>query len=261
MLDLAGARAHGASLARSGREQVAEVVSEMAGVPVERLLETDGERMLRLEELWRAASSVTKALWPASRRAPPQRLGLPIQAAHRLVSPARPHRRRQDRDGEGHRRVPLPLAPRDDAPRPSEYAERTPSRASSALPPGYVGHEAGGQLTEAVRKRPYQVLLLDEIEKAHRDVLEAFLQVFDEGRLTDGRGRTVDFTNTVIVMTSNLGADVTSRRRRAGASASAPRRPRRDGARRYEEAVMRGGARGSPPSSTTASTRCWRSRR
>jgi ATP-dependent Clp protease ATP-binding subunit ClpC len=69
-----------------------------------------------------------------------------------------------------------------------------------------VGHEAGGQLTEAVRRRPYQVILLDEIEKAHRDVLEAFLQVFDEGRLTDGRGRRVDFTNTVIVLTSNLGA-------------------------------------------------------
>jgi ATP-dependent Clp protease ATP-binding subunit ClpC len=73
-------------------------------------------------------------------------------------------------------------------------------------PPGYIGHEAGGQLTEAVRKRPYQVLLLDEIEKAHLDVLETFLQVFDEGRLTDGRGRTVDFTNTVIVLTSNVGA-------------------------------------------------------
>jgi ATP-dependent Clp protease ATP-binding subunit ClpC len=90
----------------------------------------------------------------------------------------------------------------------SEYAESHAVARLVGAPPGYVGHEAGGQLTEAVRKRPYQVILLDEIEKAHRDVLEAFLQVFDEGRMTDGRGRTIDFTNVVIVMTSNLGADV-----------------------------------------------------
>jgi ATP-dependent Clp protease ATP-binding subunit ClpC len=89
----------------------------------------------------------------------------------------------------------------------SEYAEPHAVARLVGAPPGYVGHEAGGQLTEAVRRRPYQVLLLDEIEKAHRDVLEAFLQVFDEGRLTDGRGRTVDFTNTVILLTSNLGAE------------------------------------------------------
>jgi ATP-dependent Clp protease ATP-binding subunit ClpC len=90
----------------------------------------------------------------------------------------------------------------------SEYAEAHSIARIIGSPPGYIGHEAGGQLTESVRKRPYQVILLDEIEKAHRDVLEAFLQVFDEGRLTDGRGRTVDFTNTVLVLTSNLGADV-----------------------------------------------------
>jgi ATP-dependent Clp protease ATP-binding subunit ClpC len=88
----------------------------------------------------------------------------------------------------------------------SEYSEAHAVARLIGSPPGYIGHEAGGQLTEAVRRRPYQVILLDEIEKAHRDVLEAFLQVFDEGRLTDGRGRRVDFTNSVIVMTSNLGA-------------------------------------------------------
>src|SRR4029078_5521517 len=88
----------------------------------------------------------------------------------------------------------------------SEYAEADAVARLVGAPPGYIGHEAGGQLTEAVRRRPYQVILLDEIEKAHRDVLEAFLQVSDEGRLTDGRGRRVDFTNAVIVMTSNLGA-------------------------------------------------------
>jgi ATP-dependent Clp protease ATP-binding subunit ClpC len=90
----------------------------------------------------------------------------------------------------------------------SEYAEAHAIARLVGAPPGYVGHEGGGQLTEAVRRRPYQVLLLDEIEKAHRDVLEAFLQVFDDGRMTDGRGRTVDFTNVVVVMTSNLGSDV-----------------------------------------------------
>ncbi|MCS6800265.1 MAG: AAA family ATPase, partial [Myxococcota bacterium] len=88
----------------------------------------------------------------------------------------------------------------------SEFSEPHAVARLIGAPPGYVGHEAGGQLTESVRKRPYQVLLLDEIEKAHPDVLLAFLQVLDEGRLTDGRGKTVDFTNTVIVMTSNLGA-------------------------------------------------------
>jgi ATP-dependent Clp protease ATP-binding subunit ClpC len=88
----------------------------------------------------------------------------------------------------------------------SEFAEAHAVARLVGAPPGYVGHEAGGQLTEAIRRRPYQVILLDEIEKAHRDVLEAFLQVLDEGRLTDGRGRLVDFRHAVIVMTSNLGA-------------------------------------------------------
>jgi len=105
-------------------------------------------------------------------------------------------------------------------------------------PPGYVGHEEGGQLTEAVRLRPYQLVLLDEIEKAHRDVLLALLPLLDEGRLTDGRGRTVDFTNTVIAMTSNLGVDALAEKRSVGfePSSAAPSRSRRgamiDAARR-----------------------------
>jgi ATP-dependent Clp protease ATP-binding subunit ClpB len=83
-------------------------------------------------------------------------------------------------------------------------------------PPGYVGYEEGGQLTEAVRRRPYQVILLDEIEKAHPDVFNLLLQVLDDGRLTDGQGRTVDFRNTVIIMTEQrrLAADLGGRRRR-----------------------------------------------
>jgi ATP-dependent Clp protease ATP-binding subunit ClpC len=87
----------------------------------------------------------------------------------------------------------------------SEYSEAHAVARLIGAPPGYVGHEDGGQLTEAVRKRPYQLLLLDEVEKAHPDVLLTLLPLFDEGRLTDGRGRTVDFTNTLIVLTSNLG--------------------------------------------------------
>ena len=88
----------------------------------------------------------------------------------------------------------------------SEYQERhTVSRLVGA-PPGYVGYEEGGQLTEAVRRRPYSVVLLDEIEKAHGDVFNVLLQLLDDGRLTDGQGRTVDFRNTIVIMTSNLGA-------------------------------------------------------
>ena len=88
----------------------------------------------------------------------------------------------------------------------SEYGEKhTVSRLVGA-PPGYVGYEEGGQLTEAVRRRPYSVVLLDELEKAHGDVFNTLLQVLDDGRLTDGQGRTVDFKNTVLIMTSNVGS-------------------------------------------------------
>jgi ATP-dependent Clp protease ATP-binding subunit ClpC len=94
----------------------------------------------------------------------------------------------------------------------SEYQERhTVSRLVGA-PPGYVGHEEAGQLTEVVRRHPYSLLLLDEVEKAHPDVFNILLQVLDDGRLTDSQGRTVDFTNTVIVMTSNLGSEAIGRR-------------------------------------------------
>jgi ATP-dependent Clp protease ATP-binding subunit ClpC len=106
----------------------------------------------------------------------------------------------------------------------SEFSEPHAVARLIGAPPGYVGHEAGGQLTEAVRRRPYQVILLDELEKAHPDVLTTFLGVFDEGRLTDGRGRLVDFTNTVILMTSNLGSDVLTQaaRRKVGFGGGEP---------------------------------------
>src|SRR3989440_3587571 len=90
----------------------------------------------------------------------------------------------------------------------SEYGERHNVARLIGAPPGYVGYEEGGRLTEAVRRRPYSVVLLDEIEKAHRDVFNVLLQVLDDGRLTDGQGRTVDFTNTIVVMTSNIGSQM-----------------------------------------------------
>ena len=89
----------------------------------------------------------------------------------------------------------------------SEYMEKHSVARLIGAPPGYVGYEEGGALTEAVRRRPYQVVLFDEIEKAHPDVFNVLLQVLDDGRLTDGQGRTVDFRNTLIIMTSNLGAE------------------------------------------------------
>lgn len=90
----------------------------------------------------------------------------------------------------------------------SEYMEKHAVARLIGSPPGYVGYEEGGVLTEAVRRRPYQVILFDEVEKAHPDVFNILLQVLDDGRLTDGKGRTVDFKNTIIIMTSNLGSDI-----------------------------------------------------
>jgi ATP-dependent Clp protease ATP-binding subunit ClpB len=100
----------------------------------------------------------------------------------------------------------------------SEYMEKHSVARLMGAPPGYVGYEEGGQLTEAVRRRPYAVILFDEIEKAHRDVFNALLQILEDGRLTDGQGRTVDFRNSVVLMTSNLGSDELQRLAAAGAS-------------------------------------------
>ncbi len=219
ILDLAGARTRRRQPLRPAKEssdeqltvypeQVAEIVSELADVPTERLLQTDGERMLQLEQLLAdrvvghddALGRIAAVL---RRNAAGLRARRPI-GTFLLLGPTGVGKT------ESAKAVAEALFHSPDAMTRLDMSEYAESHAVARLvgaPPGYVGYEAGGLLTEAVRRRPYQVVLLDEIEKAHRDVLESFLQVFDEGRLTDGRGRCVDYTNAVIVMTSNLGAD------------------------------------------------------
>jgi ATP-dependent Clp protease ATP-binding subunit ClpC len=207
ILDLAGARAHRRGQSEVRPEQVAEVVSELSQVPTERLLESDGERMLGLETaLGTRVVGHGESLKAIARCVQRNAAGLggkrPI-GTFLLLGPT----------GVGKTETAKALAEalffsdqaltRIDL---SEYGEPHAVARLFGAPPGYVGHEAGGQLTEAVRRRPYQVILLDELEKAHPEVLQSFLALLDEGRMTDGRGRTVDFSHALIVMTSNLGA-------------------------------------------------------
>jgi ATP-dependent Clp protease ATP-binding subunit ClpC len=214
VLDLSGARARRRGEREVGPEQVAEVISELSNVPVERLLQSDGERLLGLEQVLATRvvghSDSLRAISRAVRRNAAGLGGKRPIGTFLLLGPT----------GVGKTETAKALAEAlffsDQAMTRIDLSEYSEAHAVARLigaPPGYVGHEAGGQLTEAVRRRPYQVILLDELEKAHDDVLESFLSLFDEGRMTDGRGRTVDFTHTLIVMTSNLGAsDVTSTR-------------------------------------------------
>jgi ATP-dependent Clp protease ATP-binding subunit ClpC len=190
-------------------EDIAEVVSRATGIPVSQLTEEERERLLRLEgqlhERIVGQEEAVEAVAEAIRRA---RAGLsdpnrPI-GSFLFLGPT----------GVGKTELALALADAlfgDEAATVridmSEFQERhTVSRLVGA-PPGYVGYEEAGQLTGAVRRRPYSVLLLDEIEKAHPDVFNVLLQLLDDGRLTDAQGRTVDFKNTVVIMTSNLGAE------------------------------------------------------
>ncbi len=209
ILDLAGARARRRHVAVVTPEHVAEVVSEMAHVPLERLMQSDGERMLNLESLMAErvvghADALARIASVLRRNASGFRSRRPI-GSFMLLGPTGVGKTETAKaiaeclffSGDAMTRLDM-----------SEYAEPHAIARLIGAPPGYVGHESGGQLTEAIRRRPYQVVLLDEIEKAHRDVLEGFLQVFDEGRLTDGRGRTIDFTNTVLILTSNLGSEI-----------------------------------------------------
>ncbi|MDE2475871.1 MAG: AAA family ATPase, partial [Alphaproteobacteria bacterium] len=190
-------------------EEIAEVVSKWSGVPVTRLVEGEKEKLLRLEAVLHervigqdeAVTLVTEAILRArSGIKDPRR---PV-GSFLFLGPT----------GVGKTELTKALAAflfDDDTAMVrldmSEYMEKHSVARLIGAPPGYVGYEEGGALTEAVRRRPYQVVLFDEIEKAHRDVFNVLLQVLDDGRLTDGQGRTVDFRNTVIILTSNLGAE------------------------------------------------------
>ena len=188
---------------------VAQIVSRWTGVPVDRMLEGEREKLLRMEdEIAKRVVGQAEAVHAVSTAVRRARAGLqdpnrPI-GSFMFLGPT----------GVGKTELTKALArflfddenalQRIDM---SEYMEKHSVARLIGAPPGYVGYEEGGALTEAVRRRPYQVILFDEIEKAHPDVFNVLLQVLDEGRLTDGQGRTVDFRNTLIIMTSNLGAE------------------------------------------------------
>ncbi|MET8943526.1 ATP-dependent Clp protease ATP-binding subunit [Streptomyces sp. NPDC004542] len=195
-------------------EAVAEVVSRQTGIPVSRLTQEEKERLLGLERhLHQRVVGQDEAVAVVAEAVMRSRAGLaspdrPI-GSFLFLGPTGVGKTELARAlaealfGSEDRMVRLDM---------SEYQERhTVSRLVGA-PPGYVGHEEAGQLTEVVRRHPYSLLLLDEVEKAHPDVFNILLQVLDDGRLTDSQGRTVDFTNTVIVMTSNLGSEAITRR-------------------------------------------------
>ncbi len=190
-------------------DHVAQVISRWTGIPVDRMLEGEREKLLRMEdELGKRVIGQGEAVQAVSRAVRRARAGLqdpnrPI-GSFIFLGPT----------GVGKTELTKALATflfsdetamvRIDM---SEFMEKHSVARLIGAPPGYVGYEEGGVLTEAVRRRPYQVILFDEIEKAHPDVFNVLLQVLDDGRLTDGQGRTVDFRNTLIIMTSNLGAE------------------------------------------------------
>ncbi len=189
-------------------EEIAEVVSEWTGIPVHKLMESEREKLLRIEEeLHRRVVGQEKAVQVVAAAIRRSRAGLqdpnrPI-GSFIFLGPT----------GVGKTELARALAEflfddEDNLIRidMSEYQERHTVARLIGAPPGYVGYEEGGQLTEAVRRRPYSVVLFDEIEKAHPEVFNVLLQVLDDGRLTDGQGRTVDFRNTIIIMTSNIGS-------------------------------------------------------
>ena len=191
-----------------GADDVAEVVATWTGIPAGRLLEGESAKLLRMEaELGRrivGQAAAVSAVSDAVRRA---RAG--------VSDPDRPTGSFLFLGPTGVGKTELAKALADflfDDPRAmvridmSEYAEKHAVARLVGAPPGYVGYEEGGQLTEAVRRRPYTVVLLDEVEKAHPEVFDVLLQVLDDGRLTDGQGRTVDFRNAILILTSNLGS-------------------------------------------------------
>ena len=191
-------------------EDVAEVVSRWTGVPVTRLLEGELAKLVRMEEALHARvvgqDEAVRRRWPTPSAAAGPGCRTPTGPSARSCSSAPPAWARPSWPGPWPSSSSTTTAPWS-ASTWASTRRSTPWPAWSGRPPGYVGYEEGGQLTEAVRRRPYAVVLLDEIEKAHPDVFNVLLQVLEDGRLTDGQGRTVDFTNTVLIMTSNLPGD------------------------------------------------------
>jgi ATP-dependent Clp protease ATP-binding subunit ClpB len=192
-----------------GTEQVAEVVSRWTGIPVTKLSQTEKDKLLKLgDALHRRVIGQDEAVDAVAEAVLRSRAGL-----------ARPHQPTGSflflgPTGVGKTELAKSLAYElfDDEKHVvridcSEYMEQHSVARLIGAPPGYVGYDEGGQLTEAVRRRPYSVVLFDEVEKAHIQIWNVLLQVLDDGRLTDGHGRTVDFSNTVIIMTSNLGSE------------------------------------------------------
>lgn len=191
-------------------EEIAEVLSRATGIPVAKMMEGEKEKLLRMEEeLHKRVIGQNEAVEAVANAIRRSRAGLsdpnrPI-GSFLFLGPT----------GVGKTELCKTLAnflfDSEDAMvriDMSEFMEKHSVSRLVGAPPGYVGYEEGGYLTEAVRRRPYSVVLLDEVEKAHRDVFNILLQVLDDGRLTDGQGRTVDFRNTVVIMTSNLGSDL-----------------------------------------------------
>jgi ATP-dependent Clp protease ATP-binding subunit ClpB len=191
-----------------GPDDVADVVSSWTGIPAGRLLEGETGKLLRMEsELGRRLIGQSRAVQAVSDAVRRSRAGISDpdrpSGSFLFLGPT----------GVGKTELAKALAEflfdderaitRIDM---SEYSERHSVARLVGAPPGYVGYEEGGQLTEAVRRRPYCVVLLDEVEKAHQEVFDILLQVLDDGRLTDGQGRTVDFRNTILILTSNLGS-------------------------------------------------------
>jgi ATP-dependent Clp protease ATP-binding subunit ClpC len=195
-------------------DDIAALVSKWTGIPVQRMLQAEADKLLGMEEKLhgrvigqeRAVTAVAEAVRRARAglKDPQRPIGSFIFLGPTGVGKTELARALAEFlfDDEG-ALIRLDM---------SEYMEKhTVSRLVGA-PPGYVGYDEGGHLTEAVRRRPYSVILFDEIEKAHPDVFNALLQILDDGRLTDGKGRTVDFKNTVVIMTSNVGSSMISRR-------------------------------------------------
>ena len=193
-------------------DNIAEIVAAWTGIPVTKLMEGELEKLVKMEERLHqrvvGQDEAIEAVSDAVRRAraglgdPRRPLGSFIFLGPTGVGKTELARALAEflfDDDTAMTRIDM-----------SEYMEKFSVSRLIGAPPGYVGYEEGGQLTEAVRRRPYQVILLDEIEKAHPDVFNILLQVLDDGRLTDGQGRTVDFKNTVIIMTSNVGSNIIS---------------------------------------------------